>query len=372
MLAVLLSCSTQTKHPLSCNENAGADKLLVFIGEKISIKGMNDEKDIMDAKFLATYKIREIVCGSYEKENIDFIVYDHYGMPEFEKYETVMLYVSQDTLGFYHQKYLFHPLYKTKDGRWASPVTGSSYEYSYDTTNPSLKPERIDFANEVSFPTAGLKKREVKYSYPEPFYKIVPGKAIAEYGNYVPELFMQSKTGVLTNRGIFGDEDDEVIIRDVIVQEIEEPIEMKLNAKERKALQETWNDFITAISVNDVEKIKQMSIDSVTCSVCEGFTSPDFYNDKEPIDTFISSSQVYFPGSNIWEAMKAGKYELEMIKYPGWDPEEYGLALNQPVILHEFIFNTTSKTDRYRRRIDHKFTFVKREGKYLFSGMRSN
>src|SRR5690606_18105493 len=74
LLTIILSCSTQTKHPLSCNENAGADKLLVFIGEKISIKGMNDEKDIMDAKFLATYKIREIVCGSYEKENIDFIV----------------------------------------------------------------------------------------------------------------------------------------------------------------------------------------------------------------------------------------------------------------------------------------------------------
>ena len=68
--------------------------MLVFIGQKLEVNPLYDEKDIMDGKFLAKYRILENICGDYSRDTISFIAYDHYGMPAFSKFENVMLFLK--------------------------------------------------------------------------------------------------------------------------------------------------------------------------------------------------------------------------------------------------------------------------------------
>ena len=47
-----------------------------------------------------------------------------------------------------------------------------------------------------------MSKEWIEQNYPSPYYRISNGKAIAEYGNYVPELVEIKKQTVLKARGI--------------------------------------------------------------------------------------------------------------------------------------------------------------------------
>ncbi|WP_064966747.1 hypothetical protein [Tenacibaculum ovolyticum] len=87
--------------------------LKVFIGEKILVNefdpNKNNEKKVidsitgdtiirktyvMDRGFLAKYKVVQNVFNDLKTDTIEFLVYDHYGRPEFENYENVLLYIS--------------------------------------------------------------------------------------------------------------------------------------------------------------------------------------------------------------------------------------------------------------------------------------
>jgi hypothetical protein len=85
------------------------------------------------------------------------------------------------------------------------------YGHSYNK-HTSIKPVKIDFVEEVSFPTKFKDEdgKEYTLSYSEPYYKIIGDKAIAHYGNFVPELFKLKKDGVLTARELFGDKKREI------------------------------------------------------------------------------------------------------------------------------------------------------------------
>jgi hypothetical protein len=199
------------------------DSLLVFIGEKIDVKYSPEEKKefpvdtiiegndtsyvrpvsvSMDSRYIARYKIIQLINGSYKQDTIEFFVFDHYGEPAFSKYQTVLLFVSYHEGKLYHEKYQYFDLYLTTDNRWASPYSSRDYNHPFKE-NITVKPERISFKQEISFPVDKFSADDIKTWFPKPYYDIKNGKAIAIYGNYVDDLFKLKQQTVLKARGIY-------------------------------------------------------------------------------------------------------------------------------------------------------------------------
>jgi hypothetical protein len=93
-------------------------------------------------------------------------------------------------------------LYLTKDGKWASPYPSSDYNHPYKD-EITVRPEKIDFTSEVSFPLDKLTKEQIEIRYPAPYYEIKGGKAIAIYGNYLEDLFKLKQQTSLKARGYY-------------------------------------------------------------------------------------------------------------------------------------------------------------------------
>lgn len=135
--------------------------LYVFIGEKISLIKFDPNKDlekngrlqidsvsgdtmvfkgyVVDNAFDAKYKVVGSVFNDLKVDTIDFKVYDHYGRPAFEKYQTVLLYISKSKEGdhFFHQKYMFDVLIKDKNGNWRGK-NGESIKELFDLKKNSV------------------------------------------------------------------------------------------------------------------------------------------------------------------------------------------------------------------------------------------
>lgn len=77
----------------------------------------------MDKGFKAKYKVLQKVFGEFASDTIEFIAYDHYGLPEFSKYQNVLLFVSEDS-GHYYHKSIYSTMFikqKTDDGQGVIP-----------------------------------------------------------------------------------------------------------------------------------------------------------------------------------------------------------------------------------------------------------
>lgn len=179
-------------------------KSYVFIGEKIKVDFAKEKYYcnvmFMDSKFNAEYKIIENIYGELPGDTVRFIAYDHYGLPGFSKYETVMLFVSNYCGELEHQKYQFYNVYKTTDNRWAAPYQW--LDYSRLDSSSTLKPEIISFRDSIAIDVTGASQDFIDKRYPSPYYKIENGKAIPVYGNYVPELLELNKQVVLREKEI--------------------------------------------------------------------------------------------------------------------------------------------------------------------------
>ncbi len=106
--------------------------LFAFVGKKISVTefdpnteqkeiistdSLTGEKivrksNIMDYGFRCKYLVLKNVYNHVENDTIEFIAYDHYGRPGFEKSEYVLLYISKSSEGnyYFHQKYQYDDL----------------------------------------------------------------------------------------------------------------------------------------------------------------------------------------------------------------------------------------------------------------------
>lgn len=90
----------------------------------------------------------------------------------------------------------------TSSGEWASPYSMRDYNHAYKNSI-TVKPEKIQFKNEISFPVSNMSEKEVKRCYPKSYFKIENDRAIAVYGNYVDDLFKLKQQTILKARGIF-------------------------------------------------------------------------------------------------------------------------------------------------------------------------
>lgn len=190
------------------------DSLFVFVGEKIEVKSFNVPAVIdstsspgnkiyrinMDEGFKAKYRVIKEVYNHYTKDTINFEAFDHYGTPGFANYKYVMLFLKKNHDKWYHEKYQYFNVYKTLDGKWASP--GNPYRFEYENKQ-TLKAIPIKFKEPVAFDITNLKKEVVNNQYPAPFFKIYGNKAVAVLGQHADALFEIKKNGVLKYRGYF-------------------------------------------------------------------------------------------------------------------------------------------------------------------------
>jgi hypothetical protein len=186
------------------NYNGESNKLFAFVGRKISVDNLPYREGSMDVAFIAKYKILQKVFGNFPQDTIEFVAYDHYGVPRFSKFDNVLLFVSADSGTYYHQKYMYNDVYLTKGGKWAGCYAEKDYEHDYNKKT-RVKPIVIDFAKEVSYPTKIIMSdsQVVTVNYPKPYFKTIGDKAIAVYGNYVEDLFILKRDGYLTARQLF-------------------------------------------------------------------------------------------------------------------------------------------------------------------------
>ncbi len=255
--------------PRSFVKNYGisdSNRLFAFVGEKISVEELPHERGSMDNGFIAKYSILKKVYGSFAEDTIEFVAYDHYGVPPFSKFKNVLLYVSADSGVYYHQKYTYNDVYKTKDGHWAGTYAGDDYEHPYNK-HTKIKPVKIDFAERVVYPAND--------EYPKPYFKTVGDSAIAIYGNYVEELFTLKKNGFLTARGLFEatPEQDEYMVESFQP----EPPKTPPNADDLKFLA-FWKTFVASLNESGLKNFRSIALD--TLYVCDQLLSVDKFIDK--------------------------------------------------------------------------------------------
>jgi hypothetical protein len=367
---VLMSCNSHSESPISCMENPGSEgKLIVIVGKKIDIKEVENPTfglSLPYAKFIAQYKVLQKICGDYKKDEVTFTVFDHYGFPAFGNYKHALLFLANYNDTIYHEMYQYFPLYKAKDGRWAS-----SYQFLEYDDETKIKPEKIEFAEEVSYSTEGLTRTTTQRYYPEPYYHIdkVNKKAIAVWGNYVPELFQLKKEGVLKHRGLYG-KVDSIIFKEVELAEIEPPI--KLTKKDSLQLLKAWGALLNAIKSNDTSGIKEMSLDSIECSACEGMPRNYYENNLESIDMFIDSANINLQKAGLWDDFQKNKYKIYVTKYPHRKPKTFLLGENEKLVIYSIDFPKDLKTPEVIYGQHHAFEFVKINNRFWFYNMNSN
>ena len=193
--------------PRSFVKNYGIEDnnpLFVFVGEKVLVEPIPTRQYSMDNGFKAKYVILQKVFGDFLSDTIEFVAYDHYGIPPFSKFTNVLLFVSADSGLYYHQKYMYNDVYKAKDGRWAGTYAWEDYAHE-NNKHTKVKPVRVDFLQRVSYPNKMTDDdgKVLTRSLPKPYFETIGDSSIAIYGNYVEELFILKRDGYLTARELF-------------------------------------------------------------------------------------------------------------------------------------------------------------------------
>lgn len=196
-------------------KNNSKKEIYAFIGEKISIEkyikpAAKDEYDItpsgdtlkkmyirMDNGYKLKYKVIKNIHNEIKTSEIEFIAYDHYGVPPFSKCKNVLLFLVKEDEEFYHCKYQYFEVFKTKYNQWAGIYDKTKYR---DT---SIKPIKLNFKEDVSIDLNDYLKKHRYFLYPKKYFKHIDNKVITEYGNYVEDLFTIKKEGILKARGYF-------------------------------------------------------------------------------------------------------------------------------------------------------------------------
>jgi hypothetical protein len=183
-------------------DNEKKNTLFIFVGEKIEVNKLPQDERSMDNGFLAKYKVLDKFYGNYLKDTIEFKAFDHYGDPSFSNHKYVLLFLSFANGQFYHEKYQYFDLYKTKNDKWASSYSVEDYTHEYNKET-EIKPEKIEFSKDVYYKLNRKDKAFLDIWYPVPYYQIEKDSAKAIYGNYIPELFKLKRNGVLKARELF-------------------------------------------------------------------------------------------------------------------------------------------------------------------------
>jgi hypothetical protein len=213
-----------------CNEKTGSpQKLFVFIGELLQAKTVSARENTNEARFSATYKILDRICGNYPGDTISFNVIQVFYDSSFKKNKYQLLMLLKDTAQ--NEEYvlwagLYFNVLKTFNKQWAG-----SYMSKNDIISEgqkALQPKKIRFSKDAFYDTRGMTREEIDITYPEPFFKIKKGKAIPLLGNSIDEIFQHQKEGTLAYADIYDRPEMQVdisgggiVVQDVQLEEVE-------------------------------------------------------------------------------------------------------------------------------------------------------
>jgi hypothetical protein len=179
-----------------------APNLIAFVGRRISVEHVEpqDGEIPFDSHFKVRAEVLDVVFGSYAPEEIEFSSYVHIGEPAFGRNEFGLVYVSKYDGGYVHQKYLFQPLFKTNDGRWAG--CGDPYGDMPEIHRHGVKAVPISFSPPATFDIAKEKEWHAAGFFSSPYFQIEGNVATCLMGNYPAELFRVMAEGYLDAREV--------------------------------------------------------------------------------------------------------------------------------------------------------------------------
>lgn len=140
--------------------------IAVFVGEQIAFAELPDPCEdpdnrvelhggdvdqsvcvVMDTSYWAHYRVVEPLLGTDGRTEIEFLVADHYGVPDFARARTALLFVTLEAEGAALLKYQGYPVHATADGDWA--YCGDPYPEGTAADRRRVVP--LDFAPGLSF-----------------------------------------------------------------------------------------------------------------------------------------------------------------------------------------------------------------------------
>jgi hypothetical protein len=186
---------------IPCNEKN--PEIFIFIGKKINVSPVEQPRSCytigtdpetktkikllnrrMDSKSKSKYKILKKISKNINFEIIDFVSYDHASIVRYDEFENVLLFVGKYCNELIHQKYQYQPVYKMKNGKWASPVC---WEFDTSKRKSNKHPHKVDVPEPITIPKYQTYQK-LKNVYPEPYYEIKEGKVYMRYGYYPEDL----------------------------------------------------------------------------------------------------------------------------------------------------------------------------------------
>ncbi|GAA5097707.1 hypothetical protein GCM10023210_33010 [Chryseobacterium ginsengisoli] len=192
-------------------EQKQPSNLYIFVGEKISKRYEEDPYycrvvTLDGGAMKYKYKIIDEVYGHYPSDTIEFKSYSHLGRPMIEYYDKVLLFVGEYCGKLYQEKYQFFDVYKTKDGRWASP--GDPYKFDNYTDykkDASINIQPIEFDPFVRINTKIPDDEEYPerlQTYEAPCYRFIGNIAVPLMGTYIEDLIKVKMNGALKDKNI--------------------------------------------------------------------------------------------------------------------------------------------------------------------------
>ena len=222
-------CQNQTN---DCNEKPGAPrKLFAFIGELLQARSVSARENYNEARFSATYRIIDKICGNYPGDTISFDVIQVFSDSSFKKNKYQLLILTKDTAQ--NENYvlwadLYFDVFKTVNKQWAACYMSKRNSVTY-VNEKVLKPKKIKFSKDAFYDTRDMTREEIDITYPEPFYKIKKDKAIPLLGNSIDEIFQHQKESTLANADIYDLPElpvdtagGGIVVKDVQLEEIKE------------------------------------------------------------------------------------------------------------------------------------------------------
>jgi hypothetical protein len=207
VLVLAASCSDHTDMSKEAANDGDTANLVVFIGRRISVQAVEPKKDEIqfDREFRVRVEVLDMVYGKYGPKEMEFSSFVHVGPPAFANEEFGLVYVSREEERFIQQKYLFQPVFRTSDGRWAG--CGDPYDGLPEMHRHGVKALPISFNPPVTFSISKERGRHSPSYFQAPFFKVEGDVATCLMGNYPAELYKVMAEGYLMYRGVFSSTD---------------------------------------------------------------------------------------------------------------------------------------------------------------------
>lgn len=180
----------------NCNaQSTQKNSLFVFVAENIDsalVSRILNNKNYFDGSVGVKFKVIKKLYGEYPLDTIKVYIGDGI-FRGVSKFKNILLFVRLDSNGRYHEfdsSHGFADLYKTVDGKWATPhFLGHIYKANGHKTIP---PKKIKFIDNVEFSITDYEKHDkdaIKELFPSPYFIINNGKAIAVKGRYLDDFY---------------------------------------------------------------------------------------------------------------------------------------------------------------------------------------